>query len=450
MRFAGTVCVALLIGIVVGSPSSAATAWLSRDAQLQDLELVRTSYLPKEMAYTPETLSRAEAKLRQMEERAGSLSADQFMTGLAQVGAFADNAHSGLRYHDPRALPAARLPMRLLWFPDGLLVARATGATADLAGARVLRIENRSPQALYERVKVLLGGKAVNRKRYLPEFIESFGVLHDLGLAKASDRLSFTLLLANGQTVVRTIPMVPTGGVSPTAEEERLFSPEPVVKESGWRAALATDRIPLYLRDADQPFRMIALPKALYVQFRSNEDEDGHPIAPFLEQVKARLKAERPQNLILDLRFDVGGNLTTTTAFMHLLPTLIPGRIFMLVGPYTFSAGIISAATVKLASGNRVAIVGDEIGDRPHFWSEGDVVKLPNSHFAMRFTNGQFDLEKGCTGLPACMNDFVRTKLGIGVDFVSFVPDIAAPITLKAYLGDRDPAMEAVDAELAR
>lgn len=446
MRFAGIA--ALMMGIVLGTPSSAATAWLSRDAQLHDLELVRTSYLPKEMAYTPATRALAEGKIRQMEAQAGSLSADAFMVGLAQVGAFADNGHSGLHYHDPRALPAERLPLRLLWFPDGLLVVRATGVAADLAGARVLRIEGRSPEALYERVKVLIGGKAVNRKIHLPELIESFGILHDLGLAEASDRLSFTLLLANGQTVERTIPMVTTGGVSPTAEEERLFSPEPVDKEVGWHAALAPGRIPLYLRDADQPFRMIALPEALYVQFRSNEDEDGHPIAPFLTQVDAQLKAKRPQNLVVDLRFDIGGNLTTTMAFMHLLPTQIPGRVFLLVGPYTFSAGIISAAAVKLAGGKRVTIVGDEIGDRPHFWSEGDLVKLPYSHFAMRYTNGQFDLEKGCTGRPACMNDFVRTKLGIGVDFVSLVPDIAAPVTLKAYLGDRDPAMEAVDAEL--
>ncbi len=439
-----TLALPIALALSLSSLPALAETPPDRAAQLQDLEAARTDYLPKEMAYTPQTRALAQARLQAMEAQAGKLTAAQMLVGLAQVGALTDNAHSGIRYHDPKAAPPARLPLRLLWFPDGLIVARATGAAADLAGARVLRIEGRTPEALYERIKGLQGGKAVDRRKYLPEFIESVGLMQAMGVARSPDHLAFTLRLGDGRTVTRQIAMTPKSDVSPTAAVERLWAPDPVAKEAGWRPALAMGHTPLYLQDPDQPFRLVDLPHALYIQFRTNEDADGHPIAAFQDEVRARLKATPPANIVLDLRFDVGGNLLTTLAFMHDLPAATPGRVFLLVGPYTYSAGIISAAAVKKAGGDRVTIIGDEPGDRPHFWSEGGLTRLPNSGLGLRYTNGQFDLEHGCAGQPGCMDKMVD------VNFVSLTPDIPAPLTAQAWLAGRDPALEAVTAALVR
>ena len=191
---------------------------------------------------------------------------------------------------------------------------------------------------------------------------------------------------------------------------------------------------------------MIDLPtlNARYIQFRSNEGDDGYPIAPFLAEVERVQKADKRDNLIVDLRFDIGGNISTTVAFMRGLPEAAGKRVYLLVGHYTYSAGIISAAAVKKAGGDKVIVVGDEMGDRTHFWSEGDNVVLPNSGFAMRFTNGQWDLDHGCADKPGCMDSFLN------VNFVNLTPAISAPLTLAAYLAGRDPAMEAISKALAR
>ncbi|MDB5471417.1 MAG: hypothetical protein JWR84_2977 [Caulobacter sp.] len=434
---------ALLIAMLLLSAAPAA-AQSSREAQLADLALVRTEYLPKEMAYSAAARAAADRRLSALEARAGALTPSELLVGLSEVGALADNAHSGLRYHDPLAVPDKRLPLRLLWFTDGLIVARASGEAGDLAGARVLTIEGLSPGALYERTRGLKGGKAVDRKKYLPELIESEGVLHAMGLAKAPDALRLSLRLPNGRRVERRITMVPQAA-SPTAEFIRLWSPQPLAGETGWTAVKPAST-PLYLQDPDQPFRLVDLPDrdALYIQFRSNEDEDGHPIADFLKAADARIAATRPRHLIIDLRFDVGGNLLTTLDFMRRLPAAATGRTFVLVGPHTYSAGIVSAAAVKKGGGERVTVVGDELGDRLHFWSEGGLVRLPNSHLALRYTNGQFDLDKGCAGKPACLDDMVM------VNFVSLEPRIRAPITARAWLAGRDPAMEAISVALAK
>ena len=194
------------------------------------------------------------------------------------------------------------------------------------------------------------------------------------------------------------------------------------------------------------PFRIESLPEmdALYVQFRSNEDEDGFPIVPFLNQVNARIAEQHPLHLILDLRFDIGGNLLTTLGVHRHFAGSVKGRTFLMVGQYTFSAGIISAAAVKKGGGDRVTIVGDGLGDRPHFWSEGARIELPRSHFSFRYTDGQFNLKEGCAGEPGCMDD----RYPIDVNFVSLIPDIRAPLTSTAYFADRDPALEAIAHEL--
>jgi len=452
-RFSKPAClaVALAWSIVATTAAHAAAKPVrvpdSRAAQLEDLRVIRTQYLPKEMAYSPATRALAEAQLERMERQAGSLSAIQFMVGLAQLGALTDNAHSGLRVRDPRVMPVARLPVRLLWLPDELIVVRATGVAADLAGARVRKLEGRSPEALFESAKGLLGGSEAGRKHWLNDLIESAGVLHAMGLAKSPDRISLTVQLSDGKTVERTIPMVPVADLSAMADLVRIWSPEPAAGERGWSAALRTEGLPLYLRDPDHPFRAIALAdlQALYVQLRSNDDAEGFPIAPFLDSVRTQIAETRPVNLIVDLRFDEGGNILKTLDFMRSLAASVSGRTYVLVGPYTFSAGIVSVAAIKKHGGERVTIVGDELGDRLHFWSEGAHLQLPNSHYSFRYSDGQFNLLHGCTGEPRCMDDLYP----IDVNGASLVPDIRAPLTSVAYFAYRDPAMEAVAAAIA-
>lgn len=446
--FAGwtkTLSAVVLLAVVAVTPRPAlASGWhtLDREAVLEDLRVARTEYLPRDMAYSPATRALAEAQLHALEQQAGELTAAQFLAGLLVVTGLADNGHSSLRQRDGAWKLGARLPLRLLWLPDGLIVARAHGEHADLAGARVLKVEGRSTEALFAGAKVLLGGNTAYRRQQLPDEIELAGILHAMQLAESPDSLALTLRLADGRTVERSVPMVATSGIVPVAAYDRLWSPEPLAGEEGWAAAIDAGTIPLYLRQADVPFRAVPLPEldAHYLQFRANSDVEGHSIADFLKAAGEGIASARPTHLVVDLRFNTGGNLTLTLDFMRALAGTVSGRTWLLVGPYTFSAGIISAAAIKQGGGDRVTIVGDDLGDRLHFWSEGAPVELPNSGYSFRYTDGQFNLAEGCAGEPACFDDLYP----VNVNFVPLEPDIRAPITVEAYLAGRDPAMDAV------
>jgi len=433
---------AIAAGVVLSATAHAGAA-TRREAQLEDLEFARTAYVEKSGALTPAARRAALSFIESVKMRAGTLSDEQFMAAVMQIPAFANNGHDMFMFGGDAWLPPKRAPLRFIWFADALIVARAAPGAADLLGARVERIEGLTPAQLAERLRVAVGGTDEFRRWNVGWIIER-GLLHGLGIARASDALRLDLRLRNGRRVHRVVPFLPLSSVPPGVEMYRFWSGEPYAEEAkhGWRAAIDARNPPLYLAEPELLYRM-ARPEgtdALYVQFRTNDDPE-HKVVEFVQEVEKRIEREQPQNLVLDLRFDTGGNIDLTRDLMRFIPAHVPGRIYTLIGQYTFSAGIVAAAAIKHDGGDRVVLIGDTVGDSLRWWSEAKDECLPNSHYCLRPTTGLWDLEKGCKGEAGCYGDAFDANVG------SLEPQIRAPLTSAAWFAGRDPAMEAVRAE---
>jgi hypothetical protein len=420
-----------------------------REAQLEDLKTAQTEYVLKSKAFTPEGRERALRLIESLKARAGTLSNPEFFVGIGKIAALADNGHDGsAKPGDHAWTPAKRLPLRMIYFPDGLVVARAAREQADLLGARVISIEGLSPNEMFSRLRVLSGGTDNYRSWDAMWAIEWSDILFALGMAQAPDRLRFSLVLPNGQTVERTIAHVPVESMPPGAYPQHLWSPVLAKGEAerGWKVATDTTHVPLYLQDPEAPFRMVSLPDmdALYVQIRFNLDVDGHSIKQFAAAVRHAIETGHPANLVYDVRFDTGGDITQTRDLIRAIPASVPGCIYVLVGPLTFSAGIVSAAAMKHDGRDRVILVGEEVADRLRFWSEDKPVCLPNSDLCLHPTTGLWDLVKGCKGEAGCYGDQFDATVG------SLEPALRAPLTATAWLAGKDPGMEAIRSELGK
>ena len=213
-------------------------------------------------------------------------------------------------------------------------------------------------------------------------------------------------------------------------------------KAVGW-TALGKEP-PLYLQQADKYFRMAELPKldALYVQFRINMSMPGEDIEPFIATVSKRL-ATPPTNAVVDLRFDTGGDIGTTLDLMRQIGRRIAGRIFVITSPYTFSAGIVSTAALLQAGGKKVTIVGEDVGDRTHWWSEHKAFCLPHSKVCAAIQTGYWDLIHGCRDMPHCYGDQFGIRIG------GIRTDIPVSPSAADWRKGRDPAMAAIARSLA-
>jgi hypothetical protein len=106
------------------------------------------------------------------------------------------------------------------------------------------------------------------------------------------------------------------------------------------------------------------------------------------------------------------------------------------------------AAALKQAAPDRVTLVGEPVGDRLRFWSEGGAFVLPNAQMIATYTAGQHNFGGPCRDLSTC---FWLSALPIAypVRVRTLDPDVPAPLTFAAYSTNRDPAMEAVMAREA-
>jgi len=312
----------------------------------------------------------------------------------------------------------------------------------------VTEIERLTPDQLLVRLRPFAGGTDSYRKWDLMWIVENGDLLHALGIAQDPQRLQFRFVLRTGGRVTRTIAFIPKTSAPPAANAVRYWSPSPYDGETkqGWRAAIHKSQAPLYLRDPDRHFRAFPLSSlgAFYIQLRANADEGGEKLAPFVRSVSAQLHSLRPKSVILDLRFDTGGNIDLTSALMHEIANTTRGRVYLLIGRYTFSAGIAAAAIVKHDGGHHVTVIGEETADPLRWWSEIDVTCLPNSDLCLHGTHGLWDLVHGCSGEPGCYSDRFHAVVG------NLQPDVLAPLTAATWLAGRDPAMEAIAQDLSK
>jgi len=408
----------------------------------EDLAALRTDFLGRDNSFSLSARTRADEELEKLEQKLDGLSLAQFELALSRIAALADNGHT-LAAPLIRARHFNHVPIRLSPFGTEFRVLRATTANSDLLGARLVAIDGHPVAQLIDSARTLAGGTPARRDRFANVLFESPEQLNALGLATAPGGATYSFVSsAGGKRIERHLTGEPYNTRESVASQ-RWLSPELLPDEQGtWRTALDPAKAPWSLAEPSVRFRWRAAPElsAIVIELRQVVSSPGNSITDFLRETSEKLQAQRPQNLVLDMRLNGGGNLQTARDFMKSLPILVPGRIFVLTSPWTFSAAISSIGYLEQAAPDRVTIVGEEVGDRLEFWAEGRGATLPHSGMVMLFSTERHDYRNGCRAYSDCHNAVVRYPIAVN----SLAPDIAAPWTFEAYRAGRDPGMEAV------
>ena len=425
---------------VSGTAPAAVDPSLTPRQVRQETAILARDYVDKSPSFSLAARSRAHQLLGRISADAAKLSGPQYLLALAKVTAQADNGHDGAYVGDSPLRPSTRLPLRMVWIGKRLFVARAGPGLGELPGSEVLRIGRWSPSS-FRVLREYQGGTDAFRRWQTSWILHNPALLNASGITASASVTSIEFRLAGGRVMRREIRSIDSKQVPALAFPTEWWSPVASAAERtlGWTAA-PTPATPLYLGDPDRLFRTSEMPgqDALYVQFRSNSDGETEKIAPFVAEVAERLRRNPPRNLILDLRFDMGGDNTQNRDLMRFIAQRVPGRIFMITGPYTFSAGIASAAALIHDGGAKVTVVGEDAGDRPHWWSEGRHSCLPFSKACVTRNSGKWDVVNGCAGQPHCFGDQFDLKVA------SLAPSRKTPLTVADWRAGRDPAMEAI------
>ncbi|HEY2446064.1 MAG TPA: hypothetical protein VGI20_10030 [Rhizomicrobium sp.] len=371
------------------------------------------------------------------------LERQKFRVALMEIAALADNGHTHVgsgEGADPK-----RLPVRVALFSDGLYIMRARYPYADVLGARVEALDGVSTDQAMRRLEMLRGGVKGWRRLNASFYASLQDVLYGAGIARSPTRSVWSLLLRNGTRATRTFDAYQPLPNEPLPFPVRWYSPEPLKNfTAGWRTLQinAGATLPVSLTGYADNFRRVWIPhsRAVFIQLKAIEDADGQGLGKFLGETESDLRTHPPCEVILDLRYSIGGDFTQIAGFGGRLPNLVAagGHIYILTSAMTFSASIATAAFVKQAGGNRVEILGEPIGDRLAFFSEGGEGCLPNYHLCLDFTTGKNDFAAPCTDPDICFWPGwvfpARVK--------TLEPDELITTSFADWLQGRDPVLE--------
>ncbi len=417
------------------SPAAAGTL----DAQRQDIRYFR-QLLALDRSFAPASRAEASRRIDALEASATVLDRAHFRVRLMQIDALADNGHS--RVENEPGAASMELPVRVAAFSDGLYIMRATHGNEDLLGGRVTAVDGQAVEAVMSRLEQLRGGTVNWRRLQASQYLTQQDLLFGIDVAPDMHHSDWSVTTPAGASIMRRLDAFPTPAGEPMESATRWLSSEPVAGMSAWRALEPDHPAPISWTDFDQPFRSLRLAGTCtaLVQLKSNVDEGGHSIKDFLSGADKQLRREPPCNVIFDLRYDGGGDYLNTHRFARELPTLIPaaGRVILLTGPATFSAGISTAVFVKQAGEERVAIIGEPVGDRLQFYSEGGQACLPNHPACVAYQTGKHDYQHACKDWTVCfwLNYFFDLRVK------SLDPDYVVPLSFKDWRAGIDAALE--------
>jgi hypothetical protein len=348
------------------------------DGWRQDLDVVLSRFLPFDKAFSAAAREGVRQRIERIKESVPRRTDPELMVDLARAIALSENAHTRL-YLVRNRTAVRRLPIRVWWFREGFYVVRTTAEYKDLLGCRVERVDRTNIDVAAKQVRGIKPGNA-SWQRYMasymltsPEILVGSGILHDAGRVPLELRCS-------GEKAKRLIEPLLLQKTSSSVESWWDLVPSSKRAESTPLSALAAERVPLYLRGADAHYRFEYLPQTgiLYFQYnRAQEMDAGPSLQEFGQQLLGAVDHAGLTALVVDLRFNTGGNGNLAMPLMKRLRELMKGKqVFVITGRATFSAGISHTAQWKEWG---ATIVGEPVGDELDWWAEGGNLELPNT-----------------------------------------------------------------------
>ena len=360
-----------------GTPKSAL------EAQRQDLDYFG-KLLAMDRSFSPAHREEANGRLKALAEAGTALSPPEFRVALMEVAAMSDNGHTSVT--SASGARPMELPVRVAGFSDGIYVTHATKENVDLLGGKVVAIDGHPIADVMQKLEQLHGGTGGWRRAYAETYISQLDLLVGTGVTPNLRQSVWTVTLPSGVTLTKALIPYRQPDSEPFLFVKANYSNLPLTAlGTNWASFQPDRRMSATFAGFDAPFRRFRLPHScvMVVQLKSSHDEGQIHIGDFVAATRADLEANKPCTLIFDNRFNDGGDYLNLARFASALPKLVSGEIIVLISPMTFSAGITTVGFVKQAGGDRVILVGEPVGDRLAFYSEGNRGCLPNYHLCL-------------------------------------------------------------------
>ncbi len=340
----------------------------SKEKWREDLKFL-SEELPKRHKNAFHQISREqfEKMVADLDAKIPALTDDEIVWAMVRIVSKIGDGHTGLSV----GWNYTKIPLWFYWFGKELRVTRVSKDFPRANGARLIKINGVAVEKIYEKMREYISqGESeqfvLNASTYLytyPAFLKVIGV------AKDADKAVYEFIDANGKKFKQELK-----GVAQDAKLEWL---------NPYKTA------PLYLQNEEKALSLSYLKdaQAVYVNFR------WYPRRPefsgFSKELFDFIDKNPVEKLVIDMRHNGGGDFTRGRDYFvkqikERKKFLERGRLFVITGRVTYSAGMANTADFKNDLG--AFLVGEPTGARPNGYQENRGVGLPNSHLWLSYS----------------------------------------------------------------
>ncbi len=368
------------------------------------------------------------------------LTEEQRVVRAMRVVALLGDGHTKLEPDSPAF--ALWYPIRLYEFTDGYFVTSAHRSVSELAGAQVLEIAGHRTSEVVGEARKLMGADNEFSAKERLYAVHNAALMKGLGYAGGTGELKMKFKLRDGKIIERHL--APRNTDNPhfsdaAASFDWQFAGEmfgtPFGTAADWVSAFkglpasAFQKIdlsrPLHLTSREV-YAVRPMPKqeAYYIQANQVDDNFVH----FFKRTLREIDEIKPRRLIIDLRYNSGGDGSYVTAMIHEFIKREDNQpwkeLYVLTGRKTFSAAIMVLRA--LVENVPLSLVGEPTGSAFNHYGDAVLRKYP------------------LTGLRVHVST-LRHQLSNSNDQSEFVAvDVPAPFSFADYAGGRDPAVDPI------
>jgi len=345
--------------------SSAETLSLTKAQWHEDLAFFARE-LPKRHANAFHSISRErfEAEVGELDQRLDQLNSDEIYVGMDRIANLIGDGHTYIRFPEDYA----HLPINIARFGDDYRVVATANGNEKALGARVIKIADTPTARAHEMLLALTPSDetGVLRNARANGFLTAGILLHGIGIVRDRNLVRYAFADDDGKEFTVDVHSV-------TRSEK-----------PNW--AYPYKEAPLFRQRPDEDFWYTYVPEShsVYCSFRGYKDLGQHSKGLF-----DLINQQHPDKLVIDMRMNGGGDYNVGLRHMvHPIRDIADinrkGHLFVLIGPDTFSAAMSNSAHFRYQT--NAILVGQQIGEKPNSYQEAREMKLPNSHWTVRYS----------------------------------------------------------------
>lgn len=345
---------------------------------LEDLMYYRDTLPVKHTKlYDKITKAEFEHKVSMLASKVDTLNYETFMIELFKLNASIGDEHTRV---EPKFNLA--LPIKFEMFEDGIFVTGIDAKSAAYLKNKLIAINGHPVDEINRKFKeVIKTDNTSYFEVYRQHFLNNPTFLKGMGILESDRSAAFTLQNSNNKTVNVTLNTVSKDSLKlASASQYSTLLPYKEGKKDYWYEYNDTEKI-------------------LYFNYARCIDNKDQPFPQFNNKLFAKIKSTQPDKIIIDLRFNSGGNSGVLWPFIDSIKQSYlnkKGHFYVLIGKSTFSSALMNA--VELKRNTNAILVGQMTSGNINHYGEVRGFKLPNTKMVIGYSTRYWENWKGKKG----------------------------------------------------